>query len=70
MKGLSETILITMAGGIGGAFMYRVIGGVEIAVLGTAVGINFWGFIIIGACVSSTGYGMFRLGKGRKAGEK
>jgi len=69
MKGLSETILITMAGGIGGAFMYRVIGGVEIAVLGTAVGINFWGFIIIGATVALVEHEIYLFGK-RKAGKK
>ena len=69
MKGLVETVLMTTAGGIGGALAYRIIGGVGIAALGTAVGVNFVGFVIVGACVSSYSYGIYRLGtRKRKVG--
>lgn len=46
-----------------GAATYGVIGGVGIAVSGTAVGITIGPFVAIGAGLGLAGYGLYWLGK-------
>lgn len=50
-------------GGLAGAGVYSAIGGVGLAVGGTAVGITAGPFIAIGAGLGAVGYGLFWLGK-------
>jgi hypothetical protein len=57
------------AGGVAGASIYGVIGGIGVAAGGTAVGISLGPFIAIGSGVGLAGYGIYWLGKqvgGRK----
>ena len=51
------------AGAATGAAAYGVIGGVAIAVGGTAFGITLLPFTVIGGAVALAGYGIFRAGK-------
>jgi hypothetical protein len=51
------------AGGAAGAVTYATIGGLGLAVGGTAVGITLGPFICIGAGLGLTGYGVYWLGK-------
>jgi hypothetical protein len=55
---------IAGVGGAGaGAATYSVIGGVGLAIGGTAVGITMGPFITIGAGLGLTAYGFYWLGK-------
>ncbi len=73
-KGKKEALKAVGAGGIGaaaGAGAYATIGGMGLAVGGTAVGITLGPFVAIGAGVGLTGYGVYWLGKqiGRASGK-
>jgi len=52
----------TVAGGAGGAAAYATIGGIGIAIGGTAFGITLGPFIAIGAGTALTAYGLIWLG--------
>lgn len=63
IKELLKAAGITGAGGIGGALAHKIIGGIGIAIKGTAVGVTLGPFIAIGAGIGLTGYGIYQLGK-------
>ena len=63
MKEPLKAATATGAGAIGGALAYKIIGGIGIAIKGTAVGVTLGPFIAIGAGVGLTGYGIYWLGK-------
>lgn len=51
------------AGAVAGVGIYSLTGGIGIAVGGTAVGLTVGPFIVIGAGVGATAYGIYWLGK-------
>lgn len=57
-----------IAGAASGAATYGVVGGVGVAALGTAVGITLAPWMILGAAVVTTGYGVYQAG--RRAGSE
>ena len=52
-----------VVGGAVGAGTYAIIGGIGVAVGGTAVGITLGPFIAIGSGLGLVGYGVYWLGK-------
>ena len=52
-----------VAGAVAGAGIYATIGGVGLAVGGTAVGVTLGPFVAIGTGLGLTGYGIYWLGK-------
>jgi hypothetical protein len=74
-KDLIKAAGTTAVGAAAGATTYGVIGGIGVAVSGTAVGVTLGPFICIGAGIGLTGYGLVWLGKqlgsgGDNAGRK
>jgi len=53
----------TAVGGTAGAALYGAIGGVGVTAVGTGIGITLGPFIVIGAGLGATSYGIFWLGK-------
>lgn len=62
-KGAIKTVASGVCGAGVGAGVYGVIGGVGLAVGGTAVGLTLGPFIAIGTGIGTLGYGIYWLGK-------
>ena len=56
-------IVFMVIGAIVGLFVFLLIGGIGVALLGTAVGITMGPFVLIGACLFGLLYGVYWLGK-------
>ncbi|MGB2754937.1 MAG: hypothetical protein WBD75_00870 [Phycisphaerae bacterium] len=52
-----------VVGGAAGAAVYGIIGGIGVALTGTAVGITLGPFIGLGAAIGLGGYSLYWLGK-------
>ena len=63
MKDGLKTVIAGVGGAGVGAATYSVIGGVGLAIGGTAVGITMGPFIAIGTGLGLTFYGLYWLGK-------
>jgi hypothetical protein len=64
--GAKEAVNAVVSTGVGaaaGAATYGIIGGVGLAVTGTAVGVTLGPFMAIGAGIGLTVYGIFWFGK-------
>lgn len=62
-KNVTKTLISAVVGGGVGAGAYSVIGGIGIAVGGTAVGVTVGPFVVIGAGLGAAAYGLVWLGK-------
>ena len=65
---IKDASLAVVVGAAVGAGLYTIIMGVGFAGLGTAVGITLLPMVAVGASLAGLGYGLFRLGKGKKDG--
>ena len=63
MKEPVKAGIATVAGAAVGTGTYSVIGGIEVAATGTAIGVTLGPFIGIGASVGLGGYCLYWLGK-------
>lgn len=62
-KNVIKTVVSGSIGAGAGAGLYSVIGGIGIAVGGTAIGVTVGPFIAIGTGIGTIGYGLYWLGK-------
>ena len=61
-KRLIKTGTSSVAGGVFGAGVYSVIGGIGVAATGTAVSVTLAPLIVVGSGLGATAYGLYWLG--------
>jgi hypothetical protein len=62
-KELLKSAGSAVGGSVLGAAVYEAVGGLGVAVMGTATGVTLGPFVAIGAGIGLVGYGVFWLGK-------